>query len=144
MVPNGKSRRMRKLVTYGGAAAVASAGFAGASVAVSAPASAAGGDYCGVSCFLYLTSPSSGHILYTGVRSLTGQRGTVCNVALYQGSGVVVGGAISQGPQVTCVGFNQQETFDAGAKGGNYSGAWTVALWVSGNVVGSFTDTYPF
>ncbi len=143
-MPNRKSRTMRKLASYGGAAAVASAGFAGVSVAVSSSAGAAGGDYCGVSCFLYLTSPGGGNITYAGARVLTGQPGTLCNLALYQGSQVVVGGALSQGPRVTCVGFSQHESYDAGAKGGNYSGAWTVALWVSGNVVGTFTDTYPF
>jgi hypothetical protein len=133
---------MKKLASYGGAVAVASAGFAGASVALSTPAGAAGGDYCGVSCFLYLTNPSSGTINYQGVRVLTGQTGTVCNVALYQGSSVVVGGAIAQGPQISCVGFNQDENYDAGTKGD--SGAWTVGLWVSGNLVGQYTNTYPF
>ena len=95
-----------------------------------------------MSCFLYLNNPSSGNITYQGVRALTGQSGTVCNVALYQGSQVVVGGAISQGPQISCVGFNQVENYDAGTKGD--SGAWTVALWVNGTVVGHYTSTYPF
>jgi hypothetical protein len=141
-VPNKKSR-MKKLASYGGAAAVASAGFAGVSVALAAPASAAQGT-CGPACYLDLTSPSAGNITYTGVLSLTGQQGTLCNVSLYQGGQVIVGGAISQGPKISCVGFNQQENFDAGAKGGNYSGAWTVGLWQDNNLIGAFTSDYPF
>ncbi len=96
----------------------------------------------GVECFLYLTNDSSGNITYTGVWSDSGTGN--CNVALYESTHVVVGSAVSQGPQIGCVGFNQHETYAAGTKGQTGT-AYTVAIWKNGNVVGaSYTATYPF
>jgi hypothetical protein len=141
-VPSTKSRGMKKFVSYGSAAAVAGAGFAGASVALSAPASAEVTGGCGVACYLYLSNDSNDNITYQGVRALTGQSGTVCNVALYNANQVEVGDAISQGPQISCVGFNQHETYAAGAKG--ITETYTLALWMNGNVIGTLTAAGPF
>jgi hypothetical protein len=146
-VSSAKSAKVKKFLSYGGAAAVASAGLAGASVALSPPASAFMAGYgCGGNCRAALDASPSEHpgvIDFYGwtYASYSGN----CNIALYQGTGYVVGGALAQTPQVACGGsWAASDSYNAGAKGGNYSGAWTVEVWINNTPAYGYAASYPF
>jgi hypothetical protein len=132
---------MKRLASYGGAAALVGAGFAGASVAL-APAAAAQSEGCydAYGCSIFLTD-SNGYTGYGGSWGNNGQSGT-CNVALYSGPNVVVGGAIAQGPKLNCNVFSDSQTGPKGS--GNTGGVYTVAMWQNGNVIGSMDGTFPY
>jgi hypothetical protein len=131
---------MKRFVSYGSAVAVVGAGFAGASVALSPAAGATEYGYCGNGCDVFLTN-SNGLTGYGGTWGNNGQGGT-CNVALYSGPNVVVGGAIAQGPKKACNVFSDGET---GPKGSGTPGnVYTVAMWQNGNVIGSMDGTFPY
>src|ERR1700728_2536690 len=128
------SARMKRFVSLGGTAALMGAGIAGGSVALAPAAGATVSQPCqdAYGCSVFLDD-SNGYTGYGGSWGNNGQSGT-CNVALYDGPNVVVGGAIAQGPKLNCNVFSDSET---GPKGSGTTGdTYCVALWDNGNVIG--------